>query len=91
MKFWSCNKVLFCCCIIKPITKPICDQFDDIFGLNKLFVCFLDTYLYILVLVMAEDIKQFLYGWLGKSKITPNYDVTTVGNAGRQRFRCEVT
>ncbi len=32
---------------------------------------------------MAVDIKQFLY-------VCPNYDVTTVENAGRQRFRCEV-
>lgn len=39
----------------------------------------------------VEDIKQFLYSWLGKQKKTPNYDVTQVNSkVGKTRFKCEV-
>lgn len=37
------------------------------------------------------DIKTFLYAWLGKQKITPNYDIRAAGSKHRQRFLCEVS
>ena len=37
-----------------------------------------------------EDIKQFLYSWLGKQHKTPNYEVATLNTKGKQRFKCEV-
>ncbi|CAN9503357.1 unnamed protein product [Ophioblennius macclurei] len=36
------------------------------------------------------DIKNFLYAWCGKKKLTPNYDIRTAGNKNRQKFLCEV-
>ncbi|RXM28347.1 ATP-dependent RNA helicase A-like protein [Acipenser ruthenus] len=36
------------------------------------------------------DIKNFLYAWCGKRKVTPNYDVRATGNKNRQKFTCEV-
>ncbi|XP_061099703.1 ATP-dependent RNA helicase A isoform X2 [Conger conger] len=36
------------------------------------------------------DIKNFLYAWCGKKKLTPNYDVRAAGNKHRQKFMCEV-
>ena len=40
---------------------------------------------------MATDVKQFLYAWLGKRKVTPNYEFRTSGNKHRQRFACDVS
>uniref|UniRef100_A0A1A7WG96 RNA helicase n=1 Tax=Iconisemion striatum TaxID=60296 RepID=A0A1A7WG96_9TELE len=36
------------------------------------------------------DIKNFLYAWCGKKKLTPNYDIQAAGNKIRQKFKCEV-
>ncbi|XP_078685093.1 ATP-dependent RNA helicase A-like isoform X1 [Branchiostoma floridae x Branchiostoma belcheri] len=36
------------------------------------------------------DLKNFLYAWCGKKKITPNYDFRAAGSKQRQRFVCEV-
>lgn len=36
------------------------------------------------------DIKNFLYAWCGKKKLTPNYDIRAAGNKNRQKFMCEV-
>ncbi|XP_028832545.1 ATP-dependent RNA helicase A isoform X1 [Denticeps clupeoides] len=36
------------------------------------------------------DIKNFLYAWCGKKKLTPNYDIRPAGNKNRQKFLCEV-
>lgn len=36
------------------------------------------------------DIKNFLYAWCGKKKVTPNYDIRAAGNKNRQKFVCEV-
>ncbi|XP_051869006.1 ATP-dependent RNA helicase A isoform X1 [Pristis pectinata] len=36
------------------------------------------------------DIKNFLYAWCGKRKVTPNYDIRAAGNKNRQKFVCEV-
>lgn len=36
------------------------------------------------------DIKNFLYVFCGKKKITPNYDIRAAGNKNRQKFTCEV-
>ncbi|XP_071097710.1 ATP-dependent RNA helicase A-like [Haliotis cracherodii] len=36
------------------------------------------------------DIKQFLYAWLGKKKVTPDYDFSTGGPKHRMRFKCEI-
>uniref|UniRef100_A0A673JEF0 RNA helicase n=1 Tax=Sinocyclocheilus rhinocerous TaxID=307959 RepID=A0A673JEF0_9TELE len=36
------------------------------------------------------DIKDFLYDWCGKKKLTPNYDIRAAGNKNRQKFLCEV-
>lgn len=36
------------------------------------------------------DIKNFLYAWCGKKKLSPNYDVRAGGNKNRQKFMCEV-
>ncbi|KAA0719378.1 ATP-dependent RNA helicase A [Triplophysa tibetana] len=36
------------------------------------------------------DIKNFLYVWCGKKKMTPNYDIRAAGNKNRQKFMCEV-
>ena len=39
----------------------------------------------------VEDIKQFLYSWLGKQKKTPNYEVTqATGKNNKTRFKSEV-
>ncbi|XP_056266450.1 LOW QUALITY PROTEIN: ATP-dependent RNA helicase A [Pseudoliparis swirei] len=35
------------------------------------------------------DIKNFLYAWCGKKKLTPSYDIRTAGNKNRQKFMCE--
>lgn len=40
--------------------------------------------------IMA-DIKNFLYAWCGKKKVTPDYDIRTAGNKNRQKFTCEVS
>ena len=37
------------------------------------------------------DIKNFLYAWLGKKKLTPSYDIRAAGNKNRQKFLCEVS
>ncbi|XP_051944801.1 ATP-dependent RNA helicase A isoform X1 [Hippocampus zosterae] len=34
------------------------------------------------------DIKNFLYAWCGKKKLTPNYDIRAAGT--KNRFMCEV-
>ncbi|XP_053247085.1 ATP-dependent RNA helicase A isoform X1 [Podarcis raffonei] len=36
------------------------------------------------------DVKNFLYAWCGKRKITPAYEIRAVGNKNRQKFMCEV-
>ncbi|KPP75599.1 hypothetical protein Z043_105136 [Scleropages formosus] len=36
------------------------------------------------------DIKNFLYVWCGKKKMTPNYEIRAAGNKNRQKFLCEV-
>ncbi|KAK9538315.1 hypothetical protein VZT92_003498 [Zoarces viviparus] len=36
------------------------------------------------------DIKNFLYAWCGKKKLTPGYDIRAAGNKNRQKFMCEV-
>lgn len=36
------------------------------------------------------DIKNFLYAWCGKRKMTPAYEIRAVGNKNRQKFMCEV-
>ena len=39
---------------------------------------------------MAEsEVKSFLYAWLGKKKLTPEYDIRSAGSKQRQRFLCE--
>lgn len=37
------------------------------------------------------DIKNFLYAWLGKQKLTPTYEIKAAGNKNRQKFMCEVS
>ena len=37
------------------------------------------------------DIKNFLYAWCGKKKLTPDYEVKAAGNKNRQKFLCEVS
>nr|XP_008112926.1 PREDICTED: ATP-dependent RNA helicase A isoform X1 [Anolis carolinensis] len=37
-----------------------------------------------------EDVKNFLYAWCGKRKLTPAYEIRAVGNKTRQKFMCEV-
>ena len=41
---------------------------------------------------MAEEsgMKSFLYGWLGKKKATPEYNMRQTGPKHRQRFLCEL-
>ena len=37
------------------------------------------------------DIKQYLYAWLGKQKLVPEYEFSSGGGPKhRQRFKCEV-
>lgn len=36
------------------------------------------------------DIKQFLYAWCGKQKLTPIYEFSSAGPKHRPRFKCEV-
>uniref|UniRef100_A0A452F6K3 ATP-dependent RNA helicase A n=1 Tax=Capra hircus TaxID=9925 RepID=A0A452F6K3_CAPHI len=36
------------------------------------------------------DVKNFLYAWCGKRKMTPAYEIRAVGNKNRQKFMCEV-
>ncbi|XP_058491844.1 ATP-dependent RNA helicase A [Solea solea] len=36
------------------------------------------------------DIKNFLYAWCGKKKLTPTYDIRAAGNKNRPKFMCEV-
>ncbi|XP_069837244.1 ATP-dependent RNA helicase A isoform X1 [Dendropsophus ebraccatus] len=36
------------------------------------------------------DVKNFLYAWCGKKKVTPSYDIRSAGNKNRQKFVCEV-
>ncbi|XP_069497510.1 ATP-dependent RNA helicase A isoform X1 [Ambystoma mexicanum] len=36
------------------------------------------------------DVKNFLYAWCGKKKVTPSYEIRTAGNKNRQKFSCEV-
>uniref|UniRef100_A0A3Q1EAL2 RNA helicase n=1 Tax=Acanthochromis polyacanthus TaxID=80966 RepID=A0A3Q1EAL2_9TELE len=36
------------------------------------------------------DIKNFLYAWCGRRKLTPSYDIRAAGNKNRQKFMCEV-
>ena len=44
------------------------------------------------VFIMAEEsgMKSFLYGWLGKKKATPEYNMRQTGPKHRQRFLCEL-
>lgn len=37
------------------------------------------------------DIKQFLYAWCGKQKVTPVYEFNTGGPRHKPRFKCEVS
>ena len=37
-----------------------------------------------------NDIKGYLYAWLGKQNKLPSYDVTQQGTKQRIRFKCEV-
>ena len=39
---------------------------------------------------VSEDAKSFLYGWLGKKKATPDYNIRPTGPKHRQRFLCEL-
>ena len=39
---------------------------------------------------IMTDVKEFLYGWSGRRKIIPNYEVKNIGNKHKQRFLCEV-
>ena len=39
---------------------------------------------------MSEDIKAYLYAWLGKKKLTPVYEVEPAGSKQRLRFMCKV-
>ncbi|XP_012495448.1 PREDICTED: ATP-dependent RNA helicase A isoform X1 [Propithecus coquereli] len=36
------------------------------------------------------DVKNFLYAWCGKRKLSPSYEIRAVGNKNRQKFMCEV-
>ncbi|XP_077309253.1 ATP-dependent RNA helicase A isoform X2 [Lithobates pipiens] len=36
------------------------------------------------------DIKNFLYAWCGKKKLSPNYEIRAAGNKNRPKFVCEV-
>eukprot|EP00063_Salmo_salar_P020735 XP_013995570.1 PREDICTED: ATP-dependent RNA helicase A-like [Salmo salar] len=36
-------------------------------------------------------IKNFLYAWCGKKKLTSSYDIRGAGNKNRQKFLCEVS
>ena len=42
---------------------------------------------------MGDDAKQFLYGWLGKTKSAgpPDYNVRPSGPKHRQRFLCQLS
>lgn len=37
-----------------------------------------------------DDIKQFLYSWLGKQHKTPEYEVISLNNKNKSRFKCEL-
>ena len=37
-----------------------------------------------------SSVKAFLYAWLGKRKLTPEYTVRPTGPKHRQRFLCEL-
>ncbi|XP_054157981.1 ATP-dependent RNA helicase A protein-like [Oppia nitens] len=39
---------------------------------------------------MGDQTKTFLYAWLGKKKVTPNYHFNQSGAGNRSRFKCEV-
>ncbi|CAE1295071.1 DHX9 [Acanthosepion pharaonis] len=41
-------------------------------------------------IVIMGDIKQFLYAWCGKQKLTPIYEFSSAGPKHRPRFKCEV-
>jgi len=43
------------------------------------------------LLQRMADIKQFLYAWCGKNKVTPNYEFSQTGAKHRPRFKCEVS
>ncbi|XP_068807818.1 ATP-dependent RNA helicase A isoform X2 [Struthio camelus] len=36
------------------------------------------------------DVKNFLYAWCGKRKVTPAYEIRAAGSKNRQKFLCEV-
>ena len=36
------------------------------------------------------DVKQFLYAWCGKRKVTPCYEFSQTGSKHKPRFKCEV-
>lgn len=38
---------------------------------------------------MGDQCKAYLYGWCGKLKVTPQYEVRPTGSKHRQRFLCE--
>merc|ERR1712127_60618 len=37
-----------------------------------------------------NDAKQFLYAWLGKQQKVPEYEIQTINNKNRQRFKCDL-
>ena len=37
-----------------------------------------------------DDIKQFLYAWLGKQHKVPEYEVICINNKNKPRFKCEL-
>jgi len=39
---------------------------------------------------MGDEIKGFLYAWLGKRKLTPVYEIEPAGSKQRLRFMCKV-
>ncbi|KAK2860989.1 hypothetical protein Q7C36_005155 [Tachysurus vachellii] len=63
--------------------------------LIHLFTCFILSFFFLRLRLHCEpltmgDIKNFLYAWCGKKKLTPNYDIRAAGNKNRQKFMCEV-
>lgn len=39
---------------------------------------------------MSEDIKAYLYAWLGRKKLTPVYEIEPAGNRNRLRYMCKL-
>jgi len=36
------------------------------------------------------DVKNYLYAWCGRRRLTPAYEIRAGGGRGRQTFLCEV-